>query len=118
MSLEDDDQKPSEEVVEEQKKEEEVTTGSTRPKKGIQWHSRNSIEVIKRISRVSQYSIDEIAAVWGDDDEALLRKKELKAAARDVKYGRRTSDNLTFSTVGIRDMVGLGRQERKEAIPI
>ena len=109
----DDDQKTTEEVVEEQKKEEEVTT---RPKKGVQWHSRNSIEVIKRISRVSQYSIDEVCAVWGDDDEAKLRKQELKATASDVKSGRRISDNLTFSTVGMRDMVGLGRKERKEAI--
>ena len=111
----DDDQKPTEEVVEEQKNEEEITTRSTRPKKGIQWHSRTSIEVTKRISRVSQYSIDEIFAVWGDDDEAILRKQELKAAARDVLYRRRMSDNMTFSTVGIRDMVGLGRQEKKEA---
>ena len=109
----DDDQKATKEVVEEQKKEEEVTS---RPKKRIQWHSRKSIEVIKRISRVSQYSIDEIFAVWGDDDEATLRKQELKVAASDVKNGRRMSDNLTFSTVGIRDKVGLGRQERKEAI--
>ena len=108
----DDDQKTTEEVVEEQKKEEEVTT---RPKKGVQWHSRNSIEVIKRISRVSQYSIDEVRAVWGDDDEAILRKQELKDTARDVKSGRRMSDNLTFSTVGFRDKVGLGRQEKKEA---
>ena len=115
MSSEDDDQKPSEEVVEEQKKEEEVTTGSTRPKKGIQWHSRNSIEVVQRISRVSQYSIDEIFAVWGDDDEAVLRKQELKSAARDILNRRRMSDNMTFSTVGLRDLVGLGREEKKEA---
>ena len=108
----DDDQKATKEVVEEQKKEEEVTS---RPKKRIQWHSRKSIEVIKRISRVSQYSIDEIFAVWGDDDEATLRKQELKVAASDVKNGRRMSDNLTFSTVGIRDKVGLGRQEKREA---
>jgi hypothetical protein len=74
----DDDQKPTEEVVEEQKDEEEVTT---RQKKRIQWHSRNSIEIIKQISRVSQYSIDEIFAVWGDGDEAILRKQELKVAA-------------------------------------
>jgi hypothetical protein len=105
-------EKPTDEVMEEQWEQEEVTR---RPKKGIQWHSRNSIELIKRISRVSHYSIEEIFAVWGDDDEAIRRKQELKVAARDMQYGRRVSDNMTFSTIGIRDKVGLGRQEKQEA---
>jgi hypothetical protein len=110
MSI-DDDQKQGEDAVEEQGKEQEVS----RPKKRIQWHSRNSIEVIRRISRVSQYSVDEIAAVWGDDDEAILRKQELKLAAKDMQAGRRLSDNMTFSTIGIRDKVGAGREEKREA---
>jgi hypothetical protein len=113
MSVDEDNQAPSEEVVEKQNKEEHEVIG---PKKGIQWHSRNSIEVIKRIPRVSQaYSTDEIFAVWGNSDEATLRKQELKVAARDVEYGRRKSDNMTFSTVGIRDKVGAGHMEKQEA---
>jgi hypothetical protein len=66
---------PTKEVVEEQWEQEEVTR---RPKKGIQWHSCNSIEVIKRILRVSQRSVEEIFAVWGDDDEATPRNKSQK----------------------------------------
>jgi hypothetical protein len=113
MIADEDIQTPTEEVLEEQKKEEHEVT---RPKKGIQWHSRKSIEVIKRIPRVSQsYSVEEFLAVWGDSDEATLRKQELKVAASDMQYGRRMSDNMTFSTIGIRDKVGAGRMEKQEA---
>jgi hypothetical protein len=115
----DDDQKTTNEVLvgeEEQKKEEyDVTTSSRLPKKGIQWHSRDSIEVIKKISRISQYSLDEIIAVWGDGDEEILRKKELRAAAKDVQHGRRVSDNMTFSTTGLKFLVGAAREEKQEA---
>ena len=83
-------------------------------KGGIQWHSRESIEVVKRISRVSQYSPDEVIAVWGDNDEFRLRKQELKKAAQEMQQGRRVSDNLTFTTIGIADKVGPGRQMKKE----
>jgi hypothetical protein len=113
MSADEDIQTPTEEFVEEQNKELHAVIG---PKKGIQWHSRNSIEVTRRIPRVSQsYSTDEIFAVWGNSDEARLRKKELKLAAKDMQYGRRQSDNMTFSTVGISDKVGAGRMEKQEA---
>jgi hypothetical protein len=119
MSADDDDQKTTNEVVgeDEQKKEEyDVTTSSGLPtKKGIQWHSRDSIEVIKKISRVSEYSLDEIIAVWGDDDEAILHKQELRAAAKDVQHGRRVSDNMTFSTTGLKFLVGAAREEKQEA---
>jgi len=83
-------------------------------KKGVQFHTRNSLEEVQRISRFSTYDPEEITAYWGDDDEHQLRKEELKSAVMDWQMGRRNSDNLSFSMVGLEDKVGPGRTFRKE----
>ena len=83
-------------------------------KKAVQFHQRDSIAEVQRISRISMYNPDEVTAYWGDSEEHRLRKQELKEAVMDWHKGRRNSDNLTFTTVGIEDKVGEGRAIRKE----
>jgi len=82
--------------------------------KGVRFHSRNSIEQVQRISRVSQcYTPDEIFAVWGDTEEFYLRKQELRDTVQRIKQGRRDSDNINTTTLGLTQMYGAGRQEKK-----
>jgi hypothetical protein len=92
----------------------EVEEVSLQPKKGVQFHSRNSIEKVQRISAYTSYSEEEVVAYWGEDDEHHLRKQELRQAAKDCQSGRRMSDNLTFSTKGLVNMVGMGREDKRE----
>ena len=67
--------------------------------RGVQFpHRESKLEVVKRISRVSQtYSPEEVIAVWGDSNEYRLRKQELKQAVVAMQTGRRSSDNYTFT---------------------
>jgi hypothetical protein len=82
---------------------------------GIQFHSRASLEQVHRISRVSQsYTPEEVIAVWGDSTEFKLRKQELKHAVHAMQTGRRSSDNYTFSKVGLEDKIGEGRRFKKQ----
>lgn len=83
-------------------------------KKGVQFHSRNSVEQVRRISRYSNYDPDEVVAYWGDSNEHRLRKQELREAVVEWQQGRRMSDNFSFTTVGIADKVGEGRAVKKE----
>ena len=79
---------------------------------GVQFRSQSSIEAIRRISRVSNYNMEDIINYWGDNDEQALRKSELKQAVQDMYYRRRTSDS-DFTTLGISDKAGHGRAVRK-----
>jgi hypothetical protein len=72
------------------------------------------MEQVRRISRYSNYTIEEVESVWGDGDEHRLRKQELKTAVIEWQQGRRASDNFTFTTRGIADKVGPGRMIKKE----
>ena len=85
-----------------------------KPKKGVGFRSRDSIEQVRRISRFSNYSIDEAEAYWGDGSEHKLRKQELRETVQEWQRGRRMSDNLTFTTKGIADKVGPGKILKKE----
>ena len=82
-------------------------------KKGVGFHSRESIEQVRRISRYSNYNIEEIEAYWGDGSEHKLRKQELRSAVQEWQAGKRLSDNLTFTTRGIMDKIGEGKQIKK-----
>ena len=86
----------------------------TKKKGGVQFRSRESIEQVRRISRFSNYSLDEVEAYWGDGSEHKLRKQELRQAVMEWQQGRRMSDNLTFTTKGIADKVGEGKAVKKE----
>jgi hypothetical protein len=80
---------------------------------GVQFRSRDSIEEVRRISRISNYNLEEVIAYWGDSDDHVLRKKELKKAAQEFHFQRRQSDN-NFTSLGIADKVGEGRQLKKK----
>ena len=82
-------------------------------KKGVVFHNRESIEQVRRISRYSNYNIEEVEAYWGDGSEHKLRKQELRVAVQEWQAGRRSSDNLTFTTRGIMDKIGEGKQIKK-----
>lgn len=72
------------------------------------------MEQVQRISRYSMYDPEEVVAYWGESNEHVLRKQELKKAVMDWQMGRRNSDNFSFTTVGIADKVGEGREVKKE----
>jgi hypothetical protein len=76
---------------------------------GVRFRSRASIEEVRRISRISNYDLDEVINYWGDREEHKLRKEELKLAAAEMQYSRRLSDNVEYTTLGIADKVGDGR---------
>jgi hypothetical protein len=82
--------------------------------KGVKFRSRDSIEQVRRISKATHYSEDELVAYWGESDEFRLRKQDLRVAVQDWQQGRRVSDNLDFSTVGLLDKIGEGRKEKKK----
>mmetsp|Transcript_10369 Transcript_10369/g.25035 ORF Transcript_10369/g.25035 Transcript_10369/m.25035 type:complete len:155 (-) Transcript_10369:1830-2294(-) len=82
-------------------------------KKGVGFRSRESIEQVRRISRYSNYDVEEIEAYWGDGNDHKLRKQELRSAVQEWQAGRRMSDNLTFTTRGIMDKIGEGKQIKK-----
>ena len=78
---------------------------------GVQF--RCALEEIRRISRLSSYQLEEIVAVWGDDDEQIERQQELKRDANEfIHSGRRSSDNYTFTSVGLCDHVGTRKEEK------
>mmetsp|Transcript_32043 Transcript_32043/g.35887 ORF Transcript_32043/g.35887 Transcript_32043/m.35887 type:complete len:184 (-) Transcript_32043:138-689(-) len=79
---------------------------------GVQFRSQSSIEEVMRISRVSNYDMDEVVSYWGESDDHILRKSELKRAVKDMYLYRRTSDR-DFTTLGIDDKVGQGKANKK-----
>lgn len=88
----------------------------SKPKKkkgGIQFRSRDSIEQVKRISKFTSYNVDEVESYWGNSSDHKLRKEELRQTVQEWKQGRRQSDNLTFTTIGIMDKIGKGKQKKK-----
>ena len=93
--------------------DEEENPMPPKKKKGVQFHSRGSVEQVRRISRYSMYDPEEVVAYWGESDEHALRKQELKQAVMEWQMGRRNSDNFSFTTVGIADKVGEGKQIKK-----
>jgi hypothetical protein len=82
-------------------------------KKGVGFRTGDSIEQVRRISRYSNYDMSEIEAYWGDGSEAKLRKQELRTTVQEWQQGRRMSDNLTFTTRGIMDKIGVGKNIKK-----
>jgi hypothetical protein len=80
---------------------------------GVQFRSTNSIAEVRRISRISNYDLEEVISYWGDSSEHKLRKKELRKAAHEMQC-RRMSDNNSFTTLGITDKVGEGRLLKKQ----
>lgn len=104
-------------AIDEQPQDEmEVSPGGRRRNNNVRFPSRRScMEEVKRISRLSNYSLSEVIAVWGDTEEHKLHKKELKNAVKDMIQGRRMSDNLTFTSVGIDDKIGEGKVEKIQA---
>lgn len=81
--------------------------------KGVQFRSE-AMEQVRRISRYSNYNLDEVVAYWGDSGEHRLRKKELREAVVEWQAGRRNSDNFSFTAKGIQDKVGEGKRVKKE----
>ena len=79
---------------------------------GVRFRSRGSIEEVVRISRVSNYNMEEIISYWGESDDHVLRKSELKRAVQDMYFHRRASDS-DFTTLGIDDKVGQGKANKK-----
>jgi len=92
--------------------EEEINICNKKGSGGVQFRSRTSIEEVRRISRVSNYDIEEIVNYWGDSEEHVLRKSELKSAVKDMYYNKRVSDS-DFTTLGLDDKAGQGRAVRK-----
>mmetsp|Transcript_27803 Transcript_27803/g.59450 ORF Transcript_27803/g.59450 Transcript_27803/m.59450 type:complete len:177 (-) Transcript_27803:503-1033(-) len=81
-------------------------------KGGVQFKSMRSMEEVLAISRISNYNVEEITSYWGETDEHVLRKSELKQAVRDMYFQRRASDK-DFTKLGIDDKIGEGKAVKK-----
>jgi hypothetical protein len=90
-----------------------MNSQDSRGRKGVQFKSRESIEDVRRISRISQRNLDEVLAYWGTTEEHKLRKQELRHAAHEMQVNRRLSDNMEFTTLGLADKVGEGKALKK-----
>lgn len=86
---------------------------SSRGRKAVGFRGRASIEEVRRISRISNRSLEEVIAYWGTSEDHKLRKQELRAAAHDMQVTRRMSDNMSFTTLGLADKVGEGKAIKK-----
>lgn len=82
--------------------------------KQIRFAPQENMTQIRRISNFTGYSEEEITAYWGESDEMGLRKQELRENIQQWRQGRRASDNLDFTTLGIMDKIGDGRKDKKE----
>ena len=78
----------------------------------VRFRSRSSIEQVMRISRVSNYDMEEVISYWGNSDEQIQRKSELKKDVQDMYFNRRTSD-CDFTNLGIEDKAGQGKRNKK-----
>ncbi len=78
----------------------------------VRFRSKSSIEEIRRISRISNYDLDEVLSYWENSDEKAERKEDLKQAVKEMYYNRRASDS-DFTTLGLEDKAGHGRAVRK-----
>jgi len=72
---------------------------------GVQFRSQSSIEQVRRISRVSNYDMDEIINYWGEGDEHTLQKSELKQAVKEMYFTRRASDMISHHLVSMIKLV-------------
>jgi len=79
--------------------------------KNVQFCARKStLEEIRRISRISNFSEEEWMAIWTTEDEMLLRKQELKAAVHECKHNARRVSDDQFSRLGLHDKFGEGKR--------
>jgi len=84
-------------------------------KKKIQFASDEYINQVRRISCFTSYNSEELEAYWGTSQEFRLNKKELKDSVKKMhRQGRRMSDNMTNTRLGIKDKIGKGREEKQE----
>jgi hypothetical protein len=84
----------------------------------VRFRSSQSREQVRPISRISEYDLAEVLAVWGNDDEHELRLQELQQTISEYaasppnknkktqqqqqqQQRRRDSDNVTFTAVGL-----------------
>ena len=78
----------------------------------VRFRSKSSIEQVRRISRASDYNMEEVKRYWEDSEEKGQRRADLKQDVKDLYYNRRGSDN-EFTTLGLGDKAGHGRAVRK-----
>ena len=95
-----------------QAKESATETKGGGGKRGVQFRRSSTVEEVMNISRISNYNLSEIISYWGDSEDHILRKAELKQAVQDMYYHRRGSD-ADFTTLGIDDKVGSGKARKK-----
>ena len=76
------------------------------------FRSEASMVEIMEISRISTYDPEEIVNYWGDSDEHVLRKSELRKAVQEMYFHKRMSD-ANFTSVGISDKAGEGKKIKK-----
>jgi hypothetical protein len=75
---------------------------------------RTAMEEMRNISRLSNYTINDITAVWGDKEERRERRQALYHDVQELCLGRQSSDkNVNFTTLGIADEVGPAKAERR-----
>ena len=89
-------------------------SATKKDRRAVMFKRKQSIEEVRRISRISSRSLAEVVAYWGTTDEHMLRKQELRKAATEMQAKRRMSDNMEFTSLGLADKVGEGKMLKKQ----
>ena len=102
-----------------------VKVSSTNNPRVVRFRSNQSIETVKYVTSLDEYDIETYNNLWCSEYELNVRRHQLKCELRDYtrfchgvgrgRSGRRNSDNLTFTTLGLKPYVGHGKRQKQHA---
>ena len=103
--------------MQEQQQQQQMSCESPRKKKmtkGVRFPSRKHImEQAKQISRRSTWAINEMIAMWGDDEEHEKQRDQLDEECDKYAKGFHDSDNINFTTVGVEHLIDDDKYDEK-----
>ena len=103
--------------MQEQQQQQQMSSESPRKKKmtkGVRFPSRKHImEQAKQISRRSTWAINEMIAMWGDDEEHEKQRDQLDEECDKYAKGFHDSDNINFTTVGVEHLIDDDKYDEK-----
>ena len=85
------------------------------PKLCVRFPSKRSIQCVEYVDRIGDDDHDIKNNIWCNEQELNLRRHRIKCDIRDWTRGRRNSDNMTFSSLGLEGYVGKGKLQKLHA---
>ena len=89
---------------------------STNNPRVVRFRSNQSIETVEYVTPLNEYDSETYNKLWCTAYELSIQRHALKCELRDyTRYGRRNSDNMTFSSLGLTTYVGHGKRQKQHA---